>query len=306
MQNKQPRVQDILAIYTLLLVSPSLCPAQEVERFNLSASAAQTANIIGVEPLLARLSSFTAAKEPGATGMSVEELSLHQQITEAVVVASLDVDFVVDQVDNERAQIVESQSILLARRQRAIGTTNLATLALSTGLGAVSGVLQFSETTKGVGNAIGFAAGGLSTLLSFRSLRQQHSEGRPEWVFPSMLAPFFSEPHEEGVYPADVWGYLNSTPDGAASLPSRKEQLLAQWLSAGRFPPLESSDFNSKIGLLTSTDATDKKLSMDLLSERAAMLADVRDEVSEMKRLLVEILSAIRVPPQGTPSTLVR
>jgi hypothetical protein len=63
--------------------------------------------------------------------MSLEELSLYQQITEAVVAASLDVDSVLDQIDNERAQIVELQSILLARRQRAIGSTNLATLALS-------------------------------------------------------------------------------------------------------------------------------------------------------------------------------
>ena len=120
------------------------------------------------------------------------------------MVASLDVDSVVDQIDNERAQIVEVQSILLARRQRAIGTTNLATLALSTGLGAVSGVVQFSDTTTGAGNAIGFAAGGLSTLLSFRSLRQQHTGTRPAWVLPSMLAPFFSEPEEHSVYSADT------------------------------------------------------------------------------------------------------
>ena len=227
--------------------------------------------------------------------MSLEELSLHQQITEAVVVASLDVDSVVDQIDNERAQIVELQSILLARRQRAIGTTNVATLALSTGLGAVSGVLQFSDTTKGVGNAIGFAAGGLSTLLSFHSLRQQHSGARPAWVLPSMLAPFFSEPQEHSVYPADTWTYLNSAPEGAASRASRREQLLAEWRRAGRFPPLDSPQSKAKIALLTGTDAADKKLSMDLLSERAAMLADVCDEVAGMKRVLGEILREIRV-----------
>src|SRR5579864_1023293 len=87
-----------------------------------------------------------------------------------------------NQIDNERAQIVELQTILLARRQRAIGTTNLATLALSTGLGAVSGVLQFSNTTKGAGNGIGFAAGGLSILLSFHSLRQQHGGSRMDFL----------------------------------------------------------------------------------------------------------------------------
>lgn len=303
MRSKNRLVPHVLAFFTFLLVLPAVCTAQDTHRFALSPSAVQTASIIGVEPLLARLSSLTAAREPGATSMSLEELSLHQQITEAVVIASLNVDSVVDQIDNERAQIVELQSILLAKRQRAIGTTNLATLALSTGLGAVSGVLQFSETTKGVGNAIGFAAGGLSTLLSFRSLRQQHSEGRPAWVLPSMLAPFFSEPLENDAYPADTWGFLNSTPDGAASLASRRERLLAQWLGTGRFPPVESPGFDSKIGLLTSTDAMDKKLDMDLLSERAAMLADVREQASVMKRLLAEILTGIRVLP---PSMIVR
>jgi hypothetical protein len=227
--------------------------------------------------------------------VSLEELSLHQQITEAVVVASLDVDSVVDQIDNERAQIVELQSILLARRQRAIGTTNLATLALSTGLGAVSGVLQFSDTTKGVGNAIGFAAGGLSTLLSFHSLRQQHSGSRPEWVLPNMLAPFFEEAQDRMDYPADAWAYLNTSPDGIASQVSRRERLVTQWRQAGRFPSLDSPESKQKIGLLTSTDASDKNLSMNLLSERAAMLADVRDEVSLMKRVLAEILGAVRV-----------
>jgi hypothetical protein len=179
---------------------------QEADRFNLLPNARQAADIIGVEPLLKRLS-FNAVP-----AMSLEELSLYQQITGAIVVASLDLDSVVDYIDNERAQIVELQNIVLARRQRAIGTTNLATLALSTGLGALSGVLQFSDTTKGAGNIIGFAAGGLSTLLSFHSLRQQHSGKRPGRVLPGMLAPFFHDPHAE--YPADIWAYLNSVPAG--------------------------------------------------------------------------------------------
>jgi hypothetical protein len=290
MRTKTRLVTYALTLSTLLSLIVPACPAQETDRFNFSPPARQTARIIGVEPLLARFSSLTAARE-----LSLEELFLRQQITEAVVVASLDVDSVVDQIDNERAQIVELQSILLARRQRAIGTTNLATLALSTGLGAVSGVLQFSDTTKGVGNAVGFAAGGLSTLLSFHSLRQQHSGARPGWILPNMLAPLLSEPQEHGEYPADTWAYLHTAPPGGSSQTSRREQLLAEWRRAGRFPPLDSAESRPKIAMLTSTDGADKKLSMDLLSERAAMLADVRDEVSAMKRVLAEILSGIRV-----------
>jgi hypothetical protein len=58
---------------------------------------------------------------------------------------------------------------------------------------------------------------------------------------------------------------------------------------------LDSAQSKTKIALLTSADAADKKLGMDLLSERAAMLADVRDEVSAMKRALGEILRQIKV-----------
>lgn len=300
------RFRGALTLSALLLVSPAVCRAQpsesstatrafvgsffqEADLFQIPPNARQIANIIGVEPLLGRLSSHAVVHN-----MTLDELSLRQQISETVIVASLDLDSVVDNIDNERAQMVELQNIILARRQRAIGTTNLATLALSTGLGALSGVLQFSDTTKGTGNVIGFAAGGLSTLLSFHSLRQQHSSKRPDWVLPSMLAPFFHEPHEE--YPADIWAYLNSVPPGA-SRASRREQLLAQWLAVGRVPPLDSPQGAPKIALLTDTDAANKKLDMDLLAERAAMLADVRDVVSVMKRDLADLLRGMKVSP---------
>ena len=64
---------------------------------------------------------------------------------------------------------------------------------------------------------------------------------------------------------------------------------------ADRSSPLDSFQSKARIGLLTWTDAAETKLDMDLLSERAAMLADVRDEVSAMKRVPAEILSEVRV-----------
>ena len=94
-RTKKRLVQGALILSTLLWVLPAVFPAQEADRSNFSPSVRQAARIIGVEPLLARLSSLSAAKAPAATGVTLEEMSLHQQITEAVVVASLDVDFAV-------------------------------------------------------------------------------------------------------------------------------------------------------------------------------------------------------------------
>jgi hypothetical protein len=110
-----------------------------------------------------------------------------------------------------------------------------------------------------------------------------------------MLAPFFIE--SEGThsdYPDDIWTYLNSVPPGGTLEGSRKEQLLAEWLSAGRISLANTPKSKQKIALLTSTNAADKKLHLDSLGERGAMLADVRNRVSLMNRDLRELMQGLR------------
>jgi hypothetical protein len=303
-----------LAVSGLLSALFTTCPAQESQlivfeanphladpqgneggRSKLSPNALQMARIIGVESDIETLSSLAAAKgAEAAPGPSLEELSLRQQITDAVVAASLDVDSVAADIDYEREQTVELQSLWRYKRDRAIGTTNVAVLAAGTGLGIVSGLLQFSKTTSSAGNAVGFAAGGISTLFSLRSFRQVHSGKRPAWVLPNMLAAFFlGQPEEQhSHYPDDIWAYLNSVPSGAHA--SRKEQMLAGWVAAGRIAPPDSPQWKRRVALLTSTNAADKDLNIELMNERAAMLADVGDQVSLMKHDLADLLRGLR------------
>jgi hypothetical protein len=268
----------------------------EGERSKLSPNALQTARIIGVESDIEKLSSLSAAREAcAAPGLSLEELSLRQQINDAVIVASLDVDSVAAEIDYEREQTVELRSIWRYKRDRAIGTTNLAVLAAGTGLGIVSGLLQFSKTTSSAGNAVGFAAGGLSTLFSIRSFRQVHGGKRPAWVLPNMLAPFLRQPEEQhSHYPDDIWAYLNTAPSGAAPQATRKEQMFAGWVAAGRIAPPNSPQWKRRLELLTSTNAADKDLNIELMNERAAMLADLANQVSLMKHDLADLLRGLR------------
>jgi hypothetical protein len=178
----------VLAVSGLLLVVFTPCPAQErhvvateaIPRFADTPSNEgehsrlppnAVARIIGVESDIEKLSSLASAKGAGsAPSLSLEELSLRQQITEAVIAVSLDVDSVAAEIDYEREQTVELRSLWRYKRDRAIGSANLAVLAAGTGLGIVSGLLQFSKATSSAGNAIGFAAGGVSTLFSLRRL----------------------------------------------------------------------------------------------------------------------------------------
>ncbi len=278
--------------------NPRFADAQsnEVERSELPPNASQTARIIGVESDIEKLSSLTAPKGAGtAPGLSLEELALRQQITEAVIAVSLDVDSVAAEIDYEREQTVELRSLWRYKRDRAIGSTNLAVLAAGTGLGIVSGLLQFSKTTSSAGNAVGFAAGGISTLFSLRSFRQVHGGRRPAWVLPNMLAAFLGQPEEQhSHYPDDIWAYLNSVPPGAASQATRREQMLAGWVAAGRIASPDSPQWKRRVALLTSTNAADKDLNIELMNERAAMLADVEDQVLLMKHDLADLLRGLR------------
>lgn len=302
-----------LAVWGLLWAPFPLCPAQESQLvaaesglrsadaqstgwkgFQLLPDALQTARILGLASDIEKLSSFVAAKETGQTAASsLEELSLRQHIADAVVAASLDIDSVTAEVDYEREQTVELRSLLRYKRDRAIGSTNLAVLAAGTGLGIVSGVLQFSKTTETAGNYIGFAAGGVSTLFSLRSFRQVHGGQRPAWILPNMLAAFLGQPEEQhSHYPDDIWAYLNSIPAGEAS--SRKERMMAGWAAAGRIGPPDSLQWKRRIALLTSTNAAEKDLNIELLNERAAMLADVSNQISLMKHDLADLLRALQ------------
>ena len=298
-------IRCALSVAVSLFILPAVCAAQgdrseatapnpgstallsqDGERSNLSPNALQVAQIIGVEPLIAKLSAVTSTKDLSAEpATSLEELLLRQQIADSIVAASLDIDVVLNKIDYELEQTVELRSILLLQRERTIGNTNLAILAIGTGLGVIGSTLSFTKGTSKAGDAVGIGAGALSTLLWLRTYRQQRGVRRPAWVLPNMLAPFFGE--SEGLlsyYPDYIWTYLNSAPPGGTPQGSRKERLLEEWLAAGRIGPLDSPESKQKIALLTNTNGADTNLHLDLLSERGALLADVRDRVSLMNR----------------------
>ncbi len=110
-----------------------------------------------------------------------------------------------------------------------------------------------------------------------------------------MLAAFLGQPEEQhSHYPDDIWAYLNSVPSGATSHASRKEQLVAGWVAAGRIAPPDSPQWKRRIALLTSTNAADKDLTIESMNERAAMLADMADQVLLMKHDLADLLRGLR------------
>jgi hypothetical protein len=261
----------------------------------LPSEAAQIARILGVEREMSSLAAFSRAKEPSTSPeTSLQILTLHEQVTESVVKASLDVDSAQGQIDNERNQILELHNILTAHRGRALGNTNLAAFAAGAGLGIVGGLLQLSNVTSDAGQGVDVAAGAISSMFTLRNFRQTHRLRRPGWTLPALLAAFLAhDGRQPAGFPDDVWAYLNSAPPNAEPQRTRKGELLASWTAAGRLGVAGTPKSKKTIELLTTSNSGDKRIDIDLLNERDAMLADVQAQVGQMKRDLASLMQSL-------------
>jgi hypothetical protein len=110
-----------------------------------------------------------------------------------------------------------------------------------------------------------------------------------------MLAKLFDlEPEFHSDYPNEVLTYLNDAPPSEPGNGTRRERLIKQWTDTGRLEPGATPKAQHKIELLTSSASDQRPLTIDLLNDRAAMLADLRATVGLIKRDLSKLVLALR------------
>src|SRR5262249_1405692 len=291
-------LRRVLLLWVALIVSPAACgqdyaasssqaPADPHQKEN----ADRVASILKISDALDNLRRI-GAQTACDSSAKLELLVIRQNILEAVVTNSLEVDGVLAELQNERAQLSELRTALSSRRDRSLNLLNVANIVTGTGLGIASNALQFSDSTAKVGDSIGVASGVGSTMLSVIGIRSQrgplHSVGR----VPNMLAPLFGRQTElNSYYPPSVLEYLYHTPAGqGVESGSRLDQLIHEWRQAGRIAPIGSSKTNQQIVRLTSSLNDKAKLSIDDISDRIAMLLDVTGRVGLMKRDLAGLM----------------
>jgi hypothetical protein len=297
MRAKPTKLLNLL-LSLLLCVTPLAAQTTQADDsapqqgLNLSPGAREVAVVIGVEPLLDRL-----AKAPGRTDgmMSLEALSLGQEITEAVVRASLEIDGVMAEIDNEIATLAAVRAKLEARRDRILLINNIASL-VSGGVAGIAGTaLQFSESTQTTGNTIGVTGSAVSTFLSFLGLRQQRGGQLALPSTTNMLAkPLGRAPGRHSDYPEEIWQYLSNVPPESQTGDTRRDELVKKWVATGLIETSSSPKAGQRIGSLTNTNEKPAKATIDLLNDRAAMLNDVRAKISIMKRDLSKLMLAIK------------
>ena len=265
-----------------------------------TAVARQTAGLLGLDPQMQRLAALQAQKECGAA-MSLEELTIRQQLMEEVESAALDVDSVLAEIENEQGQLSNLRLSLQGRRDSTVAKLNTAALITGSAAGAAVSATQFStvgSTTNNIGDGVGIGAGVVSTVFSVIAAKKQNGPSATVGEVPNMLAPLFDgAPVLNAYYPVDVMRYLEAVPANEdASRGSRLEQLKAEWGRSGR---LAGSASASQVAALTSSADPKVKVSISDLTNRIGMLVDVAGRVSLMKRDLATMMRSWMQKPGG-------
>jgi hypothetical protein len=254
----------------------------------------QMSDILDLSAMMQRLRTLQAQRSCSSVS-SPEELIIRQQLLEAVQTASLDVDGVIGEIDNERGELGNLQATLKARRDRTVAKLNAAALITGSGAGTLANATQFttlSSRTNNIGDGIGAGSGVASTLLAYLATRKQHGANGTVAETPNMLAPLFDRPAVLNTnYPTVVMRYLQSVPPAETSgRGTRLDQLKAEWSNAGRLDSSDNSNQQTKIIVLTTSGNKDVKISIADLTDRMAMLGDVNGRVALMKRDLALLM----------------
>jgi hypothetical protein len=235
----------------------------------LPANAREIANVIGLAPLMERMSRLPEA--------SPEAVMTRQSVLARVMDLSLQIDAVVAQIEHERTELDEARQFLERRRSRAVIATQTAAIVIGSGLGIGATAMQFfDETTARAGKGIAIGAGVLAAGLGIAGLVVRRTGRPPIEIDRTMLAPLLDRsPAPGSEYPAAVWRCME---------PWRGE-MVSEWKRVGRLS-LRAEDARPKIDLLTARIGRGEPVSIGVLVDRAAMLADVHARVLQMKREL--------------------
>lgn len=282
-------IASCLALAQEPIASPGSQPVLQ-----LDSGAAQIAKLLKIDSELQLLAALRAQRAIDAAP-TMDELTLRQQILESVQMCTLQVDGVVAEIANEQSGITSLRTILQARRDRKTNRLTTAALLVGSGLGTAASATQFtslSNTTQNVGDAIAVGSGAGTIVLSILAARAQNGPQGSVDDMPNMLAPLFGGPAVlKTYYPPFVLGYLQSVPPGEdPSRGARLEQLMKDWGETGRLTSSDSAQRRSKIAALASSGDPSVRVSIGDLTDRLAMLGDVRSRVSLIKRDLASLV----------------
>ena len=275
----------------------------------VSPNTLQLAQNLNLLPILSRIQELKAKTAQQQSNDSIESIrdtqeliQLTQKAQNIIIRTSLEIDFVLAEIDAEQNIYSEVLSSFQASRDKLVARLNAGSFILNGALWAVNGALAI-PTPQHPNYAIqsgivGICAGLVPSIASGYALKVYSGKHKRSESDPNMLAKVFDRPINENIdYPKSVWAFLNTTPAGETGSESsgktRREQLVARWISDKNIPSFTDKSNAREIDIITASASQKKGLSIDNLNVRLVMLEQLQGELAKMKRMLMEIAMVI-------------
>ncbi|MGH7231336.1 MAG: hypothetical protein ACREJU_08255 [Nitrospiraceae bacterium] len=201
----------------------------------MSPPALRVATILSIQHLVHQVQSYKEAIDATVQEADIRkdlhQLRVRQQLTDRLLLASLDTANVAGEIDCEvartdrRADVLEAEE---AHRHR-----NLILLAIlgDAAVGVVSGLFGLFEaiTAEAIasiaGGSVSTSAGMTATFGRQKETQLEHSR--------NPLREVWERPSEPTIFPSSVWRYLNWPLADDPSRKSRRDKLITEWKEEG-------------------------------------------------------------------------
>lgn len=273
---------------------------------NMSPEAVALGQQLGLNEILQKIQSLRAQlKNPGnsadsdTAGIRLALSEARQEAVEIITQTDLEVDFVEAQILEEQSLYADMLQHMTAERDRAVAITNAVSFGTNGALWAACEAIAIPTYKAPIlsipSGVLGVLAGVIPSFASFYAMRQVSGKKYSYKEEPNMLSKLFDRPvglHCE--YPDSVWNFLSAVPANEASGKRRVDLIIDRWIEDNNMPSFNSKSSERQVDLVTGSKSIPKTITIDLLSTRQTMLDQLSSEVLKMKRLLLELMLAVR------------
>lgn len=252
-----------------------------------------------VQSLRAQLKDRGNSSDTDTTAIRLALSEARHEALELITQADLEVDYVEAQILEEQSLYADMLQHMTAERDRAVAITNAVSFGTNGALWAACEAIAIPTYKAPIlsipSGVLGVLAGVIPSFASFYAMRQVSGKKYSYKEEPNMLSKLFDRPvglHCE--YPDSVWNFLAAVPPNEPTGKRRVDLIIDRWIEDNNMPSFVSRSSERQVDLITGTKSIPKTITIDLLSTRQTMLDQLSSEVLKMKRLLLELMMAIR------------
>jgi hypothetical protein len=261
----------------------------------------QLAGELGLVDLLSRLQTLSEHDKHKHANppLSPESTTLRIEINEIVLTTMLQCQEVIAQIEGEITESDELKAAMGGKRDQAVRKNAIAAILANGAVAGVGTVLQepletVPDSRYELPGEIIEAAGTLASgALGAYALHENGGDKLSSAIRPNMLAKVFKRPNDaETEYPDVIWRYLNAPLPGTKI--TRRQLLILRWEDLGRIPSQNTQKGRLYMRTLAGSIPQKNTITMNMLDDRGSMLADLKAEVSQIYKELLNIMLVVR------------